>query len=266
MSDLLHALHKRSNRRTRIRSCKVGVVVLTLFVLGLNGCMDGATTTLESGTNYQQGTASSPEGNGKFYLGREIASVRDTPDVPGWLERPNRESEELPDRIIQALDLDPTSVIADIGAGTGYFSFRLSPHVPEGKVLAVDIQEDMIGRISQRITETGHTNVEPILGTYVDPRLPADSVDIAIIILSYHEFSHPREMMERIVEALKPGGEVLIVEYRGEDATLPISPLRRMTEAQTIKEMRAVGLRWKETRDILPQQHFMVFEKPGDLL
>ena len=119
----------------------------------------------------------------------------------------------------------------------------------------------MIDLLNQRITAEETTNIEPVLGTIEDPNLPAQGVDVVIIILSYHEFSHPREMMEKIVEALKPGGRLVLVEYRGEDSTLPISPLRRMTEDQSIREMRVVGLRWVETKDILPQQHFMIFEK-----
>jgi ubiquinone/menaquinone biosynthesis C-methylase UbiE len=120
----------------------------------------------------------------------------------------------------------------------------------------------MLDVLNDRIKADGVPNVEPILGTVTDPNLPSSSVDVAIIVASYHEFSHPREMMTHIVEALKPGGRFILVEYRGEDATLSISPLRRMTEAQARKEMEAVGLTFFETRDILPQQHFMVFMRP----
>lgn len=211
---------------------------------------------------YEIRDTGAPDGSSKHYQGREIAKVSDTEEAPKWLERPGRETEELPDRVIQALDLRPSDVVADIGAGTGYFTFRFSSHVPQGKVLAVDIQQDMLDRISARMLETGVTNIQPILGTITDPNLPAESVDLAIIVSSYHEFSHPREMMEHIVKALKPGGRFVLVEYRGEDPTIPVSPLRRMTQDQAIKEMRVVGLRWLETKDILPQQHFLIFEKP----
>ena len=230
--------------------------------MGCEGWFQNTPTPAATG-HYELKAASVPDGSGKFYLGREIARVQDTPDVPQWLERPGRETEELPDRVIQALELSSTDVIADIGAGTGYFSFRISPHVPEGQVLAVDIQQEMLDRIRRRITDDGIENVEPVLGTITHPNLPDESVDLAMIVSSYHEFSHPREMMEHIVYALKPGGRFVLVEYRGEDNTLPISTLRRMTEEQAIKEMRAVGLRWITTRDILPQQHLMIFEKPG---
>jgi len=221
----------------------------------------GASTTPSTG-HYEFRETGTPEGSGKHYLGREIAEVSNSPDVPEWLERPGRETEELPNRVIQALSLRPTDVVADIGAGTGYFSFRFSEHVPLGKVLAVDIQQDMLDRIRARMDEESVTNIQPILGTITDPNLPADSVDLAIVISSYHEFSHPREMMEHIVEALKPGGRFVLVEFRGEDPTLPMSPPQKMTQDQAIKEMRVVGLRWLETKDILPQQHFLIFEKP----
>lgn len=230
----------------------------------LVGCEDlfpGKDAPVTEG-HYENIPPTEPDGSGKVYLGREIAEVLDTPEVPEWLERPDRESEEFPNRVIQALELRPTDVIADIGAGTGYFSFRFSPFVPDGLVLAVDIQQDMLDIIHERQQDDQVANIAPILGTITDPNLPADSVDLAIIISSYHEFSNPREMMENIVAALRPGGRFVLVEYRGEDPTIPVSTLRRMTQDQAIKEMRHVGLRWKETKDFLPQQHFLIFEKP----
>ncbi|MEZ4700788.1 MAG: class I SAM-dependent methyltransferase [Rhodothermales bacterium] len=211
---------------------------------------------------YTDGAPQSPEGSGRFYLGREVARSGDTPDVTEWLERPGREAEEFPTRLIQALELAPAEIVADIGAGTGYFTFRMAAQVPEGKVYAVDIQPAMLETIRERMKEEGVTNIETVQGTAMSPNLPAGSVDLALIVVSYHEFSHPREMMEHVVEALKPGGRFVLVEYRGEDPTVPVSAVRRMSEDQAIKEMRAVGLRWRETKDILPQQHFMVFEKP----
>ncbi len=240
-------------------------VFALLTMLLLAGCEDffpGKTEVLASGP-YETITPTEPDGSGKVYLGREIARVSNTPEVPEWLERPDRETEEFPDRVIQALELKPTDVVADIGAGTGYYSFRLSPHVSRGLVFAVDIQQDMLDIINERKDIEGISNIETILGTITDPNLPADSVDLAIIISSYHEFSNPKEMMENIVVALRPGGRFVLVEYRGEDPTIPVSTHRRMTQDQAIKEMRYVGLRWKETKDFLPQQHFLIFEKPS---
>jgi ubiquinone/menaquinone biosynthesis C-methylase UbiE len=168
---------------------------------------------------------------------------------------------ELPNRVVQALELRPDDTVADIGAGTGYFTFRLAGQVPQGQVLAVDIESAMLDTIRHHMADHQVANVVPIRGTETNPNLPAAAVDVALLVVSYHEFSHPHEMMEGIVAALKPGGRLVLVEYRGEDTTLPVPPLRRMTEAQARKEMEAVGLRWRETRPILPQQHFMVFEK-----
>ncbi len=211
---------------------------------------------------YVTGPSRSPEGSGKWYLGREIAQLGDTPDVSEWLERPGREAEEFPSRLIQALELAPTDVVADIGAGTGYFTFRMARLVTEGKVFAVDIQPAMLEHIRNRMAGEGVANIETVPGSFTSPNLPSESVDLALVVVSYHEFSHPREMMLSVVDALKPGGRFVLVEYRGEDPTVPVSAVRRMTEAQAIQEMRAVGLRWRETKNILPQQHFMVFEKP----
>lgn len=253
-----------SERRPRAIVALFLRYALSVLVCLLAGCEDlfpDKTETPAAGPYVTQ-PPTDPDGSGKVYLGREIARVSDTPEVSEWLERPDRETEEFPDRVIQALELKPTDVVADIGAGTGYYTFRLSPHVPRGLVFAVDIQRDMLDIIETRKEMEGIANIKTMLGTITNPNLPADSVDLAIIISSYHEFSNPKEMMENIVAALRPGGRFVLVEYRGEDPTIPVSNLRRMTQDQAIKEMRYVGLRWKETKDFLPQQHFLVFEKP----
>lgn len=201
-------------------------------------------------------------GTGKYYMGREIA-------VPlghrgaDWLERPHREQEESTDTLVRELRLSPTDVVADIGAGTGYFTFRLSPVLPRGKVFAVDIQHEMLDIIRSRMAAAGVENVVPVLGNIDDPRLPKDAVDVALMVDSYHEFSHPREMMRGILRALRPGGRVVLVEYRLEDPSVPIRRLHKMSEKQVRAEMEAVGLKWLETRNVLPWQHFMVFKKPG---
>ena len=158
--------------------------------------------------------------------------------------------------------LKPTDVVADIGAGTGYFSFRLSRVVPQGKVYAVDIQPEMLAIIEKRKAAGGAVNIIALLGTEMDTRLPAQAVDVALLVDAYHEFSYPREMMESIVRSLKPGGRVIQVEYRAEDPDVPIKRLHKMSVDQARKEMAAVGLVWKETKSFLPQQHFLVYEKP----
>jgi ubiquinone/menaquinone biosynthesis C-methylase UbiE len=208
-----------------------------------------------------QTTQPSSDGTGKTYMGREIAHVMGH-QAADWLERAERDQEEKPDLLVENMRLAPTEVIADIGAGTGYFSFRMSKKVPQGKVLAVDIQQEMLDLLGEKSKQLGVTNVEPVLGTESDPKLPQAAVDAVLMVDAYHEFSQPREMMEGIFKSLKPGGRVVLVEYRGEDPKVPIKPHHKMTEAQAIKEMRAVGLEHRETLKVLPWQHLMVFIKP----
>ncbi|MBL9151639.1 MAG: methyltransferase domain-containing protein [Verrucomicrobiales bacterium] len=204
----------------------------------------------------------SRDGTGKVYMGRETAQVVGHGAVR-WLERPEREREELPLEVVKNMDLRPTDVVADIGAGSGYFTFRIAPAVPQGKVIAVDIQQAMLDVVTERQKEAGLTNVETLLGQIDDTKLPAGQVDAVIMVDAYHEFSHPWEMMTSIVRGLKPGGRVILIEYRGEDPTVAIKPLHKMTQRQAIAEMRAVGLEHVETRDFLPSQHFMIFRKPA---
>lgn len=201
------------------------------------------------------------DGTGKYYMGREIARVMGHQAI-NWLERRNREDEEAPSVAITALDLRPSDRIADIGAGSGYYTFRMAPLVPRGKVVAVDIQPEMIAFLEEREKQLGLTNVEAHLGAVDDTKLAADSIDAALMVDAYHEFSHPREMMESLFRALRPGGRIILLEYRAEDPSVPIKPLHKMTEAQARKEMEAVGLRWQATHDFLPWQHFMIFVKP----
>ena len=204
----------------------------------------------------------SPGGTGKFYMGREISQVMGHRAI-NWLERSEREDEESPSRAIAALNLKPDAVIADIGAGSGYYTFRLAPLVPEGRVIAVDIQPEMIRFLENKEKELGLTNISAHLGTIISTRLPPESIDAALLVDAYHEFSHPKEMMHSIVQALRPGGRLILLEYRAEDPNVPIKPLHKMSQDQAKKEMSAVGLKWTKTEDFLPWQHFMVFEKTG---
>ncbi len=208
-------------------------------------------------------TAPSRDGIGKYYFGREIAKVMGHRGA-AWLERKTRASEELPDQVVFAMGLPPDARVADIGAGTGYFTFRIAPLVPAGRVYAVDIQPEMIEIISEQIRRREQENVIPVLSNAKDPMLPAGSIDAVLLVDAYHEFAYPHEMMSRITHALRPGGRVFLVEYRGEDRRIPIKPLHKMTQQQAITEMQSVGLRWIGTKDFLPTQHFMIFEKPGE--
>lgn len=211
-------------------------------------------------TPVYQTRPASRDGIGKIYQGREIAQVMGHLGA-GWLERPSREVEEQPQVLIDHLNLKPTDVVADIGAGTGYFSFRIAPLVPQGKVLAVDIQPEMLEILDALKQENQITNVEPILGSDTNPHLPPNSVDLALFVDAYHEFTYPQEMMQAIVKALKPNGRVILVEYRGENPFVPIKKLHKMTQKQVKKELATVGLTWQETQGFLPQQHVMIFGK-----
>ncbi len=209
---------------------------------------------------YTAGVAS-PDGIGKFYHGREIAHVMGHPAI-GWLERDEREKEEAPTKAINALNLKEDAVIADIGAGSGYYSFRISPKVPKGRVIAVDIQPEMLDFLKKRSAELGITNVAPHLGKEDSVDLPPASLDAALMVDAYHEFSFPAEMLASLHSALKPGGRIYLLEFRAEDPNVPIKRLHKMTEAQARLELEGAGFRFVSNRRELPWQHFLVFEKP----
>ena len=204
---------------------------------------------------------SSRDGTGKFYMGREISHVMGHLGA-GWLERPERERQERTDLLIAGLILSDDFVVADIGAGTGFFTFPIAQRVPKGKVFAVDIQPEMLARIARRKMLEEVVNVETVLGEQDDPKLPKNQIDLAFIVDAYHEFSFPREMGERLKESLRPGGQLILVEYRAEDPRVPIKRLHKMSEVQVKQEMAAIGLDWVRTDSYLPQQHVLVFQRP----
>jgi ubiquinone/menaquinone biosynthesis C-methylase UbiE len=202
-----------------------------------------------------------PDGIGKFYMGREIAQVMGHP-AADWLDRPEREQEERPTRLLEALGIRPGEVIADVGAGSGYLTFPLAKRTgPQGKVYAVDIQPEMLAIIRKKMQERQVTNIELVQGEEADPKLPAEAVDVILLVDVYHEFSMPWEMTRTMVRALKPGGRIVFVEYRGEDPAVPIKPLHKMTEKQVRREMALFPLRWLKTDERLPRQHVLIFEK-----
>lgn len=197
-------------------------------------------------------------GTGKYYLGREIAQVMGHL-AAGWLERPEREKEEQVSQAIQNMELQTDDYLADLGAGSGYYTFRLARRIPEGKVFAVDIQPEMLDIMRQKIKEEGIDNIELIKGREMNPNLPENSFDLVLMVDVYHELSYPREIMQQVVKALKPGGRFVLLEYRAEDPTVPIKKLHKMSQDQAVKEMKTVGLRLRENIANLPWQHFMVF-------
>jgi len=203
----------------------------------------------------------SADGIGKVYMGREIAKVMGYSGAD-WLERPERKQEEQPERVLATLELKPGMVVADVGAGSGYYSSRLAQRVgPQGVVYAVDVQPEMVGILKTQMKEARATNVKPILGTETDPRLLAGSLDVAIMVDVYHELAYPYEMLAAIVKALKPGGRIAFVEFRANDPNVPIKALHTMTEAQVRREAAVQPLEWVKTVGNLPWQQVIIFRR-----
>ena len=202
------------------------------------------------------------DGTGKWFLGREIAHFMSHQGAP-WLERDERETEEAPHRLVTALGLRAGDRVGDVGAGSGYLTWRMARVVgPTGRVYANDIQPEMIAILKTNMAARGITNVVPVLGTTTDPRLPANTLDLILLVDVYHECDHPWEMTRRMIDALKPGGRLVFVEYRGEERWIPIKPLHKMTADQVRKEMALhPRLTFVENLTQLPRQHVLVFRK-----
>lgn len=211
---------------------------------------------------YETRTKHDPDGTGRFYLGREIAPVMGFQGAR-WLEREEREKEEAPSKLLKLLDLKEGMTVADVGAGSGYHVFRMAPVVgPKGKVIAVDVQKEMLDLIRTRMKKEKFENVEPVLGTESDPKLPEAAVDMIIMVDVYHELSKPYEMTWKMVQSLKPGGRIVFVEFRLEDPKVPIKLVHKMTERQVIREMAEFPeLEHEKTVKDLPWQHVIVFQK-----
>ncbi|MGH6611589.1 MAG: class I SAM-dependent methyltransferase [Burkholderiaceae bacterium] len=201
------------------------------------------------------------DGIGKSYMGRQISHVMGWQGA-AWLERDEREREERTDLLLPMLALKPGDVVADIGAGTGYFSRRFADRVgSSGKVFAVDVQPQMVEMLQALSKRRGYENISPVLGGVKDVKLPAASVDLAIMVDVYHELEFPYEVLDSVVRAVKPGGRIVFVEYRAEDPRVPIKPLHKMTEAQIRREAELHALQWERTENALPWQHVVIFRK-----
>jgi ubiquinone/menaquinone biosynthesis C-methylase UbiE len=181
-------------------------------------------------------------------------------DGAPWLTRAERIEEEDPDRMLSSLGIKRGWVVADIGAGVGYHTWRLANIVgPSGKVIAEDIQEGMIALLKKNVTDRKLKNVDIILGTQTDPKLPDSSLDLVLMVDVYHEFSDPVTMMGHIRDALKPDGRVVLVEFRGEDPAVPIQPLHKMTVQAVRSELESLGFKFQRTLEFLPWQHIIFF-------
>jgi ubiquinone/menaquinone biosynthesis C-methylase UbiE len=232
------------------------VVVCCLQCITFQNCIAQKNN---SDSAYTYATASAG-GTGKFYLGREIASVMG-PSNAAWLDRNSRPQEEHTQLAIDSIKVSSTAVIADIGAGTGYYTFKLAPKVPKGKVYAVEIQDEMIATLNERKKKLNYTNVEVVKGTTTTVNLPENSVDFVIMVDVYHELEYPVETLASIKKSLKKDGVLLLIEYKGEDPAVAIKPLHKTTVEQLNKELGANGFKLYYNGNFLPIQHFLLYKK-----
>jgi ubiquinone/menaquinone biosynthesis C-methylase UbiE len=226
-------------------------------------CISLKSADLDS-DRYETHAIHDPNGIGKFYMGREIAQVMGHQGAD-WLERPERQVEEKPDELIKALDFKAGEAVADVGAGSGYLSAPIARIVgTNGTVFAVEIQQEMLDLLINKMKAQGIANVKPVLGTISDTKLPNAAVDTVLMVDVYHEFSHPYEMMRSICSSLKKNGRVVFVEYRAEDPDVPIKKVHKMSVAQVRKEAAGLPLKWEKTLENLPRQHIIIFRKADD--
>jgi ubiquinone/menaquinone biosynthesis C-methylase UbiE len=218
------------------------------------------TTTLVAQERYTV-KSGDPNGINKWYMGRQIAQVMSHFGID-WLERQEREQEENTTQLLKNLAVQPGMVIADIGAGSGYHSTLLSNMVGNGKVYAVDVEREMIAYLNERIKREGRKNIIPVLSTEKTVSLPANSMDMMLLVDVYHEFSFPYEMALSMLEALKPGGKLVLVEFRAEDWNVPIKAIHKMSQQQAVKEFKATGFSFEKNISNLPWQHCLIFRKP----
>jgi ubiquinone/menaquinone biosynthesis C-methylase UbiE len=211
---------------------------------------------------YETRTEHDRNGTGKFFMGREIAQVMGH-QAADWLERPEREEEEKTALMVEALKFREGEVVADIGCGSGYVARKIAPRIGEtGIIYGVDIQPEMLELLAKRMAMFRVKNVRPVLGAITDPKLPPESCDTMILVDVYHEFDHPYEMITNMIAALKPGGRIVFVEFRGEDPNVPIKTVHKMTVEQVRKEMSLHPLEFVENLTVLPWQHILIFRKP----
>jgi ubiquinone/menaquinone biosynthesis C-methylase UbiE len=231
------------------------VLALTVLVCGSYSL----SSQTQPSPRYEAHANHDPNGTGTFYMGREIAQVMGPGGIE-WLDRAQRDSEEHPAQVLDALQLHAGEVVADLGAGSGYFTFRMAPKVGiTGKVLAVDVQDEMLQTLKQRVAAEKITNVQVIKASETDPHLPTGAVDLVLLVDVYHELAYPYEVMHRVRDSLKPNGRVVFVEYRKEDPEVPIKEVHKMSVAQLDKEMMAVGLVPVRKIETLPLQHILIF-------
>ena len=237
---------------------KKNILFLSLFI-GLLISNKSLSQTTNTNNNYTF-KSGDYNGIGKWYMGREIAYVMGFEGI-SWLQRSEREEEENVSKLIQNMRIKSNDIIADIGAGSGYHTFKIASLTKNGLVYAVDIQPEMLMVIEETKETDKIKNIETILGTEKSIQLPSNSVDKILMVDVYHEFNFPAEIIVSIKRALKPNGELFLIEYRSEDSSVPIKEIHKMSEKQAIKEMEAAGFKLKKNITNLPWQHCMVFLK-----
>ncbi len=235
------------------------ILFFLLLLMACNAAQKNSETKSLSTDGYTYATASA-DGIGKLYFGREISFVMGAAGSE-WLERDERNEEEQTELAVQRLPLQPNSVVADIGAGTGYYSFRIAKRIPKGTLYAVELQDEMISQLHQRKKVLRDSVVTIVKGDEQTPNLPDSSIDLALMVDVYHELAYPKEMLQALYKALKPAGKIVLLEYRGEDPSIPIKPLHKTTVAQLNRELEANGYKLSYKGDFLPIQHFLVYEK-----
>jgi SAM-dependent methyltransferase len=239
-------------------------VCFLLVSAGFCGCTPPASKSQNSKSEIQQKDtvytykSATKNGIGKLYKGREIAQVMGFSGA-GWLERDTRNQEENVQLAVKLLPVDKKSVVADIGAGTGFYTFRIAPKV--SKVIAIELQDEALDYLKQRSKTLKQTNVEVVKGMEKSPNLPANSIDLALMVDVYHELEFPAEYLQALYKALKPGGKVVMLEYKGEDPDVPIKDLHKTTEVQISKELLANGFFFVDDKKGLPMQHFLIYQK-----
>ena len=219
-----------------------------------------AVNTVEPQDSVYNYRSPSKYGIGKFYKGREIAAIMSS-GGSGWLDRSSRQEEENSDLAVEQMKFPPDAVVADLGAGTGYYTFKIAEKVNRGKVYAVEIQDKFIDILKERIADKKVNNVEVIKGAVKAPNLPANTVDYVLMVDVYHELEYPQEMLKSISECLRPGGTLILMEYRAEDEALRILPLHKTSVKQLKKELEANQFELSRQVDTLPIQHLLFFKK-----
>ncbi|WP_194852506.1 class I SAM-dependent methyltransferase [Nonlabens antarcticus] len=258
-SQILHNVQLLQPFQPKITNTKIyKVLLLCLFVIPLQSCNSQTKETATSESNSYIFKTGDRNGIGKWYLGREIAHVMGFQGME-WLNRPEREQEEKVSKLLENMNILNTDVIADIGAGSGFHTFRMASMANNGLIYAVDIQKEMLAEMNRQKSLKKINNVKTIQGTEQSVNLPENSIDKVLMVDVYHEFNYPLEMMLSIKQSLRRDGKVYLIEYRGEDASIPIKTIHKMTEAQSVKEMEAAGFKLLENIDNLPWQHCMIF-------